>query len=277
MALDVDVKGFWRDGFTLIRGAYTPGEIHQMRRDALNHKGEHKGDLLSNPFLNRVQLDGKMTEIARRILDTDDLIYYGDTAIAIRPGGPGWHKDNADRADPNAPDWRSPYTQLRFGIYLQDHHDHSGGLNIRVGSHDVCDFETGKVLQLRSRVGDIGVWSMRITHSAAATMLKWAPGRNRYPDPFEVEKINPKRILPRPEQRRIAIFSAIGRDDEHAERYVEYLKTRGYAISQWRHTIYTDDQLEGMAKQGVKVRDVRTEIEGDPNVGKNKNWAPIPY
>lgn len=276
MAPDVDVEGFWRDGFTLVRGVYTPEEVEGFRRDALAHRGEHKGDLLSNPFLNRIQLDGTMAEVARRILDTDDLLYYGDTTIAIREGSPGWHKDNADRLDPNAPDWASPYTQLRFGIYLQDHYRHSGGLNVRRGSHNVCDLETGEVVHLRSRVGDLGVWSMRITHSAAGTLLKWAPGRNRHPDPFDVPSINPKHILPR-EQQRIAIFSALGKDDEHADRYLAYLKTRAYIVPRWRHTHYTDEQLEGMARQGVKVRDMRREIEGDPTVGRNKRYEPIPY
>lgn len=276
MGLEVDVKGFWRDGFTLVRGAYTPEEVKEIRRVALEQRGKHGGDLLSNPWLNHLQLDGKMTEIARRILDSDDLIYYGDTTIAIREGTPGWHKDNADRWDPNAPDWRSPYTQLRFGIYTQDHYRHSGGLNVRKGSHNVCDMETGEVVHLRSKIGDIGVWSMRITHSAAGTLLKWAPGRNRHPDPFDVPNINPKHILPKDGQR-IVIFSALGKDDEHADRYLQYLKTREYIVPHWRRTVYTEEQLQGMAKQGVKVRDMRQEIEGDPNVGINKKYAPIPY
>jgi len=276
MALTVDVDEFWKDGFTLIRGAYTPEEIAQFRKDSLAQRGKHKGDLLSNPYMNRIMLDGKMADIARQILDREDLVYYGDTAIAIRPGSPGWHKDNADRRDANAPDWKSDYTQLRFGVYLQDHYKHSGGLNVRRGSHNIPDFTTGEVVHLRSRIGDIGVWSMRITHSAAGTLLKWAPGRNRHPDPFKLEGINPKHILPKAEER-IAVFSAIGAEDEHADRYLEYLKTRTYAAQQMRGTYYTDEQIAGMQNLGVKVRQMRPEVEADPEAGKNKKWEPIPY
>jgi hypothetical protein len=276
VSLKVDVSEFWKDGFTLVRGAYTPEEIEQFRTDSLAQKGKHGGDLLSNPFMNRVMLDGKMADIARQILDREDLVYYGDTTIAIREGSPGWHKDNADRLDPNAPDWRSDYTQLRFGVYLQDHAKHSGGLNVRRGSHNVADLTTGEVVHMQSRIGDIGVWSMRITHSAAGTLLKWAPGRNRHPDPFELDGINPKQILPR-EKKRIAIFSAIGAEDEHHERYLTYLKTREYVIPRWLKTFYTQEQINGMKSLGVKVRDMRVEVEGDPNVGQNKKWEPIPY
>jgi hypothetical protein len=276
MSLKVDVDEFWRDGFTLIRGAYTPEEIEGFRKDALEQRGKHGGDLLSNPYMNRIMLDGKMADISRQILNREDLVYYGDTTIAIREGTPGWHKDNADRTDPDAPDWRSDYTQLRFGVYLQDHAKHSGGLNVRRGSHNIPDFTTGEVVHLQSQIGDIGVWSMRITHSAAGTLLKWAPGRNRHPDPFEVKNINPKHILPRDKQR-IAIFSAIGAEDEHHDRYLEYLKTREYIVPRWRKTFYTDEMIAGMAKTGVKVRDVRPEVENNPNAGLNKKWAPIPY
>lgn len=276
MALKVDVSEFWKDGFTLVRGAYTPAEIHQFRRDSFESRGKYRGDLLSNPLLERVMLDGKMADISRQILDREDLVYYGDTTIAIREGSPGWHKDNADRLDADAPDWRSDYTQLRFGIYLQDHENHSGGLNVRRGSHNVPDLTTGEVVHLRSRVGDIGVWSMRITHSAAGTLLKWAPGRNRHPDPFELDGINPKHILPR-DKKRIALFSAIGADDEHHDRYVTYLSTRKYIIPRWSHSHYTQEQINGMKRLGVRVRDMRVEIEGNPDVGQNEKWAPIPY
>lgn len=274
--MKVDVTGFWRDGFTLVRNVYTEDEIEAMREDAFAMEGKHKGDLLSHPLLGRVVVDGKMAEIARILLKRDDLVYFGDTAVAIREGTPGWHKDNADRRDPKAPDWRSPYTQLRFGIYTQDHAKHSGGLNVRQGSHNVPDFTTGKVVHLPSRVGDIGVWSMRITHSAAGTLLKWAPGRNRAPDPSEVKNIDPKIILPR-HKKRVVLFSALGADDEHHDRYVRYLKTREYMVNQWRETHYTDEQIGAMEAQGVKLRNVPKEIEGDPNVGKSVGYRAIPY
>lgn len=276
MSLNVDVDEFWRDGFTLIRGAYTPQEIEQFREDALATEHSHGGDLLSNPRLNRIMLDGKMADIARQVLKRDDLVYYGDTAVAIREGKPGWHKDNTDRRDAKAPDWQSDYTQLRFGVYLQDHAKHSGGLNVRRGSHNIPDMTTGEVVHVPSRVGDIGVWSMRITHSAGGTLLKWWPGRDRAPDPFDVDKINPKHILPR-ERQRIAIFSAIGADDSHLDRYLTYLRTRTYAAARWRKTDYTPEQVAGMEKIGVKVRDMKAEVLADPAAGTNQNWVKTPY
>ena len=277
--VDVDTEEFWRNGYTLVRNAYTADEVAAMREEAINHKADHRGDLLSHPTLSHVASDGKMAEIARAILRRDDLVYYGDTAISIRDGsgGRGWHKDNADRDDPAAPDWRTPYTQLRFGIYTQDHAEHSGGLNVRRGSHDVCDLTTGKVDYLASRVGDIGVWSMRITHSANGVLLRESAGKNRTPGPFQAQKVAPELILPSAAPKRVVLFSAVGAKDEHLERYLTYLRRRTYAADQWAATKYTDEHIEAMAKTGVEVRDVGRELADDPLTGSSPQYKPIPY
>jgi hypothetical protein len=276
---DLDVDAFWRDGYLVIRNAYTADEVAAMREEAIAHKESHKGDLLSHPTLSWVVSDRRMPDVARALLKRDDLVYYGDTSISIREGlgGGGWHKDNADRHDPEAPDWRSPYTQLRFGIYTQDHSEHSGGLNVRLGSHDVCDLSTGRVMYIDSRPGDLGVWSMRITHSANGVLLADAPGRNRTPGPIAAKKVDPALILPPAVAKRVVLFSALGARDAHYERYVRYLKTRAYAADQWRASKYTDEHIAAMRNVGVEVRDVGGELDGDPTVGINVGWKPIPY
>ena len=272
----VDSAQFWDDGYTIVRGVFSRSEIEDFRQRSFEARGKHGGDLLSNPYLNGILLDGRLVDIARQILGRDDVVYYGDGAIAIREGNPGWHKDNADRKDPDAPDWASPYTQLRFGVYLQDHHRHSGGLNVRVGSHETVSHTEGRPIQLRTKVGDVGVWSMRITHSAAATLLKWWPGRDRHPDPFELDQVEPKHILPR-DKERIAVFLALGADDDHLERYVQYLKTRRYIVNTWMKSRYDDEVRARAAEIGLTIRDMRAEIEGDATVGRNEAWQPLPY
>jgi hypothetical protein len=272
--LEVDVGHFWKYGYTIVRGAYTEAEIEQFRLDSYGSL-QHGGDLLSNPKLRRIITDGRLVECSRQILGTDDILYYGDSAFTIRPGNIGWHKDNADRDDPNAPDWRSPYTQLRFGIYCQDHYTHSDGLNLRSGSHHEADLSTGKNVYVRTKVGDLGIWSMRISHSGGGQMLKFP--RWFSPEPTKLDRYPKWLLAPNPEKARVAIFAALGKDDEHAARYVEYLKTRTYMVNNLRRSVYDQEALTEAKATGLKVRDVPREIEGDDSVGKNAAWAPLPY
>jgi len=270
----VDVDSYWENGYTIVRNVYTAHEIGRLRDAALASRGRGPGDLLSNPLMRSVLVDGRLVEIARKILGRDDITYYGDSSFTIRPGTPGYHKDNADRNDPKAPDWQGRYTQVRFGIYLQDHTKHSGGLNLRAKSHNTVSLKEGKTIYLRTRVGDVGVWSLRTSHSGGGTLLRFP--RWIYPDPADVKKL-PKVLLARPHQERVSVFAALGADDEHAERYVKYLKTRTYMVNSFRNSEYDEEALNAATKVGLKVRDMRREIDGDDTVGKNVNWVAIPY
>lgn len=139
----VDVDGFWRKGYTIVRNVYTAEQIQQFRDAATASEGWN-GDLLSNPRLRSVLTDGRLVAIARKILGQDEVMYAGDSSYTINSGSHNWHKDNTDRDDGNAPDWNGRYTVLRFGVYLQDHTQHSGGLNLRTGSQDNVELMSGK-------------------------------------------------------------------------------------------------------------------------------------
>lgn len=271
----VDVKEYWDKGFTIVRGVYTPEQIQDFRERALAYEGKHGGDLLSHPSLRSVITDGKMLDVARQILKRDDIVYYGDSAAAIREGAPGFHKDNADRTDPNAPDWKSPYTQIRFGIYLQDHYSHSGGLNVREGSHNLVNTTEGRVRQLRTKVGDLGVWNMRTSHSAAGTILRW-PWHDTHPHYSEVANIPKWKIAPKP-GKRIALFAALGADDEHLERYIAYMKSRAYVLPIWRASVWSPEAIAEAEASGLRLRNAPAEIIGVEGLGQNADYKPIPY
>jgi|SRR5215475_9210075 len=274
-ALDVDK--FWRDGYAIIRNVYTPQEIAALRKDVFASRDSNQGprDLLSNPRLRRVLTDGNMIEVSRRLLGSDDIWYAGDSSYTINSGQRGYHKDNTDRKDPKAPDWTNGrYTILRFGIYLQDHYRHTGGLNLRVGSHTTTDHSFGPTLYVRTRPGDLAVWSLCTTHSGNGALLRFTPWK--YPEPSMVSKL-PKWSVAKPDGDRIAVFAAMGLDDAHHHRYIDYLKSRTYIINAVRNSVYDDEALAEADKAGLKVRDLRREIEGDETVGKNADWQPTPY
>jgi hypothetical protein len=270
----VDVDGFWKRGYTIVRGVYSPLEISRFR-DGVEASRGLGGDLLSNPRLRDVIVDGRLVEIARQILGRDQIVYAGDSSFTVGMRQRGWHKDNTDRKDPNGPDWQGRYTILRFGVYLQDHRQHTGGLNLRVGSHTTTDQTEGKNVYVRTGVGDVGVWSLRITHSGNGTLLRFpwwkfpAPGERRFPKWYRVADADGV--------DRMALFVALGLDDHHQDRYTTYLKTRAYMVSTWRQSAYDDEALARAAAVGLKVRNVPLEIDGDDSVGQNVGWAPLPY
>ena len=270
----VDVETFWREGYQIVRNVYSAAEIQALRDDAMETRS-HGGDLLSNPRMARALTDGRMADVARTLLGSDEIVYAGDSSFTVNSSQHGWHKDNADRDDPNAPDWQGRYTILRFGIYLQDHDKHTGGLNLRARSHDTPSLTEGRNVYVRTRPGDLAVWSLRTTHSGNGTLLKFP--RWVYPEPGHNIA---KRFWWRPAQPdgdRIAVFAALGLDDAHHHRYVDYLKTRKYMVDIWRRSHYDEETLAVAKSNGLTVRNVPAEIEDDDTVGRNEGWQPIPY
>jgi hypothetical protein len=273
-SLKVDTESFWRDGFAIIRGAYTPAEIRAFRECVLD-SAAWDGDLLTHPRLNTALLDGRLLTIARQILGSGDVWYGGDSSVTIDSDHHFWHKDNVDREDGEGPDWSSRYTMLRFGIYLQDHTRHSKGLNLRVGSHDSTELRSGKNIYLRTGVGDIAVWSMRMSHSGNGTALRFPWWID--PDPDQ-DGSYPFYWIPAPSKpKRIALFAALGGNDSHFKRYHDYLKTRTYIVDMWRQRPFSREHLMAAERAGLTVRDLPAEVADDPHAGKNAAWAPYPY
>jgi len=270
---DLDIATFWEDGYAVLRGVYSSDEIASMRQAAYDSQGEG-GDLLVNPRLSHVLLDGRMIEVARKLLGVSDIVYLGDSSFTINGTQRGFHKDNTDRLDPQAPDWESRYTQLRFGIYCQDHSVHTGGLNLRTGSHEFRDTTSGENVYVKTTPGDLAVWSMRISHSGNGMLLKdpSAP----FPLPKEQDAIPAEDVAPI-DGDRIAIFAHLGANDSHAKRYGDYLKTRTYMVEAWRKRPYDAQVLEEARAAGLTVRDLPSEVMNDPNAGLNESWQPFAY
>ena len=273
--IKVDVDAFWRDGYQVLPGVYSPEEIQKFREGAQASRS-HGGDLLSNPHMKHALTDGRMAEVAKQILGSDDVWYAGDSSFTINSNQHGYHKDNADRLDPKAPDWQSRYTILRFGIYLQDHKTHTGGLNLRHASHNSPSLTEGEHLYIRNNPGDLAVWSLRTSHSGNGTLLKFP--RWKSPEPPVKPDEFPWYYRPaKPDGDRMAVFAAIGLNDAHHDRYVEYLKTRTYICRIWGKSTYDEATIAEAEANGLKVRNVPQEIAGDDTVGQNEKWAAIPY
>jgi hypothetical protein len=233
---------FARDGYVIVRQVFSAEEIDDMRRqvqrqvEADRAEGKFevsfyqymgvksgKGDLLSKVHLRAILLDERILEIARSLLPSKPLVYFGESTYQLGSGGRYFHRDNVDRSKAEGPDWHGEYTLLRLGVYLQDHRRHSGGLKVRIGSHL---HDGGRSCLVDSEVGDVVVWNMRTLHSGNAVRLRFWPGFARL-EPIGRwrrlkigEDMIPSWMQLPLERERAALFMSFGVESAHLDRYI---------------------------------------------------------
>lgn len=266
--LIIDKKKFNTDGYLLVEKVFSPTEIEQFRKLAyeqyeidkskkldfqlpnLPTKAKYnKGDLLSKEKLHPILLDDRILQIAKTVLGSDDLIYFGDSSYQIGTGLRGFHRDNIDRTDLNGPDWKGEYTLIRLGIYLQNHKDYSGGLKLKAGSHKNAD---GKVIFVGNEVGDVAVWSLKTLHSGNAVRLKFFPN-------FSINKAGREGMVPAflkkdQQHERISLFMTFALKSSHLDRYInEYSLKRKDTLVNLRASVYSNNALELAKQKHVQV------------------------
>lgn len=184
------------------------------------------GDILAVRELDEVDylfFRPELLAAARAVLDTEELLYWGDSSIQCGEAARGFHKDNVERHDAAHDDWQGDYGLIRCGFYFQDHVAHSGGLKVRLASHNIANHLEGKAADIATRFGDLVLWNMRLTHSGNNRKLRGLPGLPLHP---RLEAIAPGWAV-RPEQlRRISAFCAFARPGSHADRYIENMNKR---------------------------------------------------
>jgi hypothetical protein len=262
--LDQNTKTFFDEhGWIHIKNVFAKSEIEDLRKAGKATRSEkHQGDLLSFPETSSLVYDERLVFIAKLLLDTEKPVYCGDSNCVVGYVASSWfHKDNTDRFNQSAPDWQSPYTLLRMGIYLQDHVTHSEGLAIRDKSHHTIKTGVGKPFYVLSEPGDLVVWNMRTSHAGNNMRLSFAP--NTY-FPNRLVRFVPKFFFLRADRERIAYFIGYAKsEDNHLKRFIEGLKRRKYAIDMWKHSQYDKSQLEN-AEKVLQVIDMREEAMNVP-------------
>lgn len=264
------IRFFDAHGWVIFRALFSVDEIDALRLLACDQEQRaYEGDILSNPCLGggNFILDHRIVSVARALLRGDPC-YYGDSSVSIDVRTMGFHKDNPDRHDPQAPDWRGDYSQLRMGLYLQDHARHSGGLAIRDCSHMTVDHGKGEPIAMSSEVGDLVVWSLRTTHSGNALR----PRRfSRHFVPVKLARQLEGRapwlarltMMPLGVSERIALFASFGRRDSHLDRYLAYLKSRQYAVRCWQQSApYQPETIRLAGEQGVQLIAMQDAVQG---------------
>jgi hypothetical protein len=261
-------------------------------RQAIYETEELTGDLLSNPLLRNILLDSRVLDIAQKLLGQTP-IYWGESCAQIGVSPRGWHKDNVDRENMNGPDWCGKYDILKFAIYPQDHYRHSGGLNIRRGSHNTTLLDgprlVGQNRYMNTKLGDVIVWNMRATHSGTGFLLKFPHWLQLEPDggprlPYSLDFIGrisqklrgrgtslaklPNFLIAPQERERCIIFFTLGADGPHLDRYLAYLKTRKYMVDIWRNSLYDNSTWEAAKHKNIVIRDIWKLIKHEAGSGR---------
>lgn len=261
------IEDFERDGYAIIRNAFTQEEVAQFRAaiDKLKVENEKKGirvpqdplvpelmwywgDLLSQKGLDKIIFDERVLSTARAILG-NEIVYWGDSTFNIGRGYRGFHKDSVDRANPEGADWKSYYDVIRMGIYLQDHSRHSGGVKMRKGSHRFPDLKTGEIVDVPSQPGDLLVWKLTTTHSGNALRCKFLPNtplENRW------ERRLPEFLALPEEKERNTVLLTFARPGFHFERYMKWCVDRGDYHELWRHSRYDAEIQATCEAKGIR-------------------------
>ncbi len=265
---------FDKDGYALIEKTFSEQEIKHFRdlvykqyeidkQKNLTYQLSHlptkakyaKGDLLSKELLFPILLDDRILNIARSVLNNENIVYFGDSSYQIGTGLRGFHRDCLDRTDLHAPDWQSEYTLIRVGIYLQNHKNFSGGLKVKQGSHINAD---GKAVFINNEIGDVVTWSLKTIHSGNAVRLKGFQnisidkGEGRIPS--FMKKDEPT--------ERISLFMTFGLKGFHLDRYIkDYELKREDTLAHLKASVYSENALQMAKNKNVEIMKLVKEQE----------------
>lgn len=208
------------------------------------------GCLLSKKNLYDILLDPRIIEFAREVLGSDRIVYWGDSSYQIGTGTRGFHRDCVDKHDFSRPDWLSPYSIIRIGIYLQDHSKHSGGLKVKPGSHEKAKRRS---VFVNTMAGDLVVWNLKLLHSGNAVKLKLFSSLSI--DHPTIENLVPSFLKKEQEQERISLFVTFASESPHLYRYIsEYQLKRSDTIESLRASVWDQDALKLAEQRGLDVR-----------------------
>jgi hypothetical protein len=259
------VHALRRDGFTVAKSVFSAEEVSHVRDLVRKAKSRSvaeglfdadpnypsltmlRGDALAIPELTEVDylvLDQRIVGLVKQLLG-HEVIYHGDSTVQVGEGPRGFHKDNADRGDAAGVDWQGDYGVLRFGVYLQDHTFHSGGLKVRLGSHRRVSHHAGKAVNLSTTTGDVVFWLLTTSHSGNFIRVKGVPNLCLHP---RIESLTPITMRVPEQCERMAVFCTYGRPGPHLDHYIEYQSGRADVIMQ-RQYCGNSPRLDALAKE----------------------------
>jgi hypothetical protein len=232
------IEGFRRDGFVVQPSVLSQEEVTQLRAylaDRFDSGEREPGDTdrvlhdvaARHSQVGRLLRNQKLLSTLRSLLG-DDFVFLPEMAAHDSVYGT-WHKDtSAQEAAGLDFQWTPDYLMVEAAIYLQDNGEYGGGLDVIPGSHKQGDSYIHpslarkvfrkltryrgtemprNVYTIPNRAGDLVIFDFRIDHKAT------------HPTACSPDEVPPQR-------RKLAVFFACSRDNEHVERYLDFIRQR---------------------------------------------------
>ena len=244
------------NGYLVIKSIFTKEYISNLREKMilLSRKDPKDHEFLLDENVQNILLNEKLVNIIKQILDTNKILYFGDSGVVNHKepfkNRNGYHND-ARGEDQNIP-YELEYPIIRVGIYFENSKDFSGGLKIKKKSHKYFIFNfrriladtkrlmqilfmktryklsslrLGKSINLELEQGDVVIWNLRTHHCGTSRRLKLFPKMCLQP---YLEKLLPTYFyLPTQyKEDRCAIFSTFAKNDLKNRNILGYLNKK---------------------------------------------------
>ena len=138
------------NGYLVIKSIFTKEYISNLREKMilLSRKDPKDHEFLLDENVQNILLNEKLINIIKQILDTNKILYFGDSGVVNHKepfkNRNGYHND-ARGEDQNIP-YELEYPIIRVGIYFENSKDFSGGLKIKKKSHKYFIFNFRRIL-----------------------------------------------------------------------------------------------------------------------------------
>ena len=244
------------NGYVVVKSIFAKDYIANLREKMIemSHKNPDDYEFLLDEDVQNILLNDKLINVIKQILDTNKLLYFGDSGVVNHKepfkNRNGYHND-ARGEDQNIP-YEFEYPIIRVGIYFENYKDFSGGLKIKKKSHKYFIFNfrriladtrrlmqiffmrtryrfsslrLGKSVNLELEQGDVVIWNLRTHHCGTSRRLKLFP--KICLQPF-LEKLLPTYFyLPTQyKENRCAIFSTFAKSDLKDRNILGYLNKK---------------------------------------------------
>ena len=267
------------NGFVVVKSVFNMEIIASLRKKMID-LANFDQELLLDEDVQKLLLNEELIKNIKYILNTDNLLYYSDSAI-INHTDP-FKSRNGYHIDARGEDVKIPYEDeypiIRMGIYFEDYKNFSGGLKIKEKSHkyfcfnfrtikhdlkklikifftktryNLSSLKLGKSVNLELTQGDVVIWNLRAHHCGTSRRLKLFPKLCLQP---HLEKILPHffYIPTQYKKDRCAIFSTFSKNDLKNKNILGYLniKTNVEKLNQIKSN---PDLLNKLNKLGVEL------------------------
>jgi hypothetical protein len=183
----IDPTVFIKDGFIVLRNILSDDEVIKLRKILETYFLHHGVKIFGGisqpnaavliPELDWIFSHPKIIDALKNLLDNKNLMFtsHCDIHSGIVTG---WHKDDGTSSDKSNLGYFDCLTYdvedcqvYKVAIYLQDHTNNLAGLKVKPGSHKIASTEVGEEIYLKTRVGDIIIFDVRLTHSGQSDIL----------------------------------------------------------------------------------------------------------